>query len=195
MYAMSDFLGENNFNSFLKTYVNRVAFQEAPYTTAIEFVDLLKSHTPDSLQYAIKDMYETITLYDNTVRKVAVKEAPGGKYQVDIEFDVAKYRSDDKGKRLYKDSGSALDSLTAKVDGKEIVSLPLADYIEIGIFAEPKKSATGFKAEEPIYLKKHKINQINNKITLFVDKKPFEVGVDPFNKLIDTNSEDNRKRI
>lgn len=195
MYAMSDFLGEKSFNSFLKTYITKVAFQEAPYTTAVEFVDLLKIHTPDSLQYTIKDMYETITLYDNTLQKVSVKEGGAGKYQVDIEFSVAKYRSNDKGKRLYKDSGSSMDSLTTKVDGKEVVSLPLADYVEIGIFAEPKKSGDGFETEQPLYLKKHKINKINNKITLFVDKKPFEVGIDPFNKLIDTNSDDNRKQI
>ena len=44
-------------------------------------------------------------------------------------------------------------------------------------------------------LKKHKINSIHNKISIVVDKEPIEVGVDPYNKLIDTNSEDNRKKI
>lgn len=195
MYAMSDFLGEKVFNSFLKQYVAQVAFQDAPYTTSLEFVDLLKRNTPDSLQYAIKDMYETITLYDNVMHKVTSKKIADNKYQVDIVFNVAKYRADDKGKRVYKDGRNGADSLKAKIDGKDIVSLPLADYVEIGVFAEPKKSDHGFQTEQAIYLKKHKINKIDNKITLFVDKKPFEVGIDPYNKLIDTNSDDNRKRI
>jgi len=46
-----------------------------------------------------------------------------------------------------------------------------------------------------ITLKKHKITQINNKVSIIVDKKPTEVGVDPYNKLIDTQSEDNRRKI
>ncbi|MBT3442551.1 MAG: hypothetical protein HN440_02415, partial [Flavobacteriaceae bacterium] len=69
-------------------------------------------------------------------------------------------------------------------------SVYLSDYIDIGIFGEDND-----ENEIELYLKKHKISSINNKITLIVDKKPVEVGVDPYNKLIDTNSEDNRKKI
>jgi ABC-2 type transport system permease protein len=46
-----------------------------------------------------------------------------------------------------------------------------------------------------LYLKKHKITSINNKLTIIVDEKPIEVGVDPYNKLIDSQSDDNRKKI
>ena len=53
----------------------------------------------------------------------------------------------------------------------------------------------GKKKERVLYLKKHKITQINNKISIIVDDKPIEVGVDPFNKLIDTQSNDNRKKL
>ena len=49
--------------------------------------------------------------------------------------------------------------------------------------------------EKMLYLKKHKITEINNKLTLIVDEKPTEVGVDPYNKLIDSQSEDNRKKL
>ncbi len=42
-------------------------FQEAPYTTSIEMVDYIREVTPDSLQYVIKDMFETITLYKNRI--------------------------------------------------------------------------------------------------------------------------------
>lgn len=194
MYAMSDFLGEKKFNSFLKDYISRVAFQEAPYTTSLEFVSLLKQYTPDSLQYAIRDMYETITLYDNTMYSVNSTKIANNKYQVDIEFNVAKYRSDDKGKRSYADN-SGIKSLKTKIDGREIESLPLSDYVEIGIFAEPNSANGSYQMDREIYLKKHKVDKINNKVTVFVDQKPFEVGVDPYNKLIDTNSDDNRKLI
>ena len=76
---------------------------------------------------------------------------------------------------------------------KPILSAPLQDYIDIGIFTE--EEVDGEKKEVELYLKKHKITSINNKITTIVDKKPVEVGVDPYNKLIDTKSEGNRRKL
>ncbi|MFZ4861858.1 ABC transporter permease/M1 family aminopeptidase [Sphingobacterium sp. Mn56C] len=193
MYAMSDLMGEKEFNNFLKGYIQQVGFQEPPYTTAIAFVDLLKQQVPDSLRYAVQDMYETITLYDNAVKTVSSKKINDSKYQVDIEFNVAKYRADEKGMKSYTDG--AVDPLryTSKTD--TLQSLPLADYIEIGIFGEPEKVKGKYTVDKVLFLKKYKVDKIHNKVSIYVDKKPFEVGVDPYNKLIDTNSEDNRKRI
>ena len=116
-----------------------------------------------------------------------------GTYQVDIEFEVAKYRNDEKGKRYYGEKvGDTLSYKTAKMK-KPILSVPLADYIDIGIFSE--EDVDGDMKEKMLYLKKHKITEINNKLTLIVDEKPTEVGVDPYNKLIDSQSEDNRKKL
>ncbi|WP_111706271.1 ABC transporter permease/M1 family aminopeptidase [Lutibacter citreus] len=192
-YALSDYLGEENLNSAIKKYVEKVKFQEAPYTTSIEMVDYIKQATPDSLKYVIKDMFETITLYKNRVVDVETTELENGKFQVDIEFNVSKYRVSDKGKRLYGDKvGDTLSYKTEKMK-KPIMSLPLKDYVEVGVFYE--EEIDGEKEEVELYLKKHKITSINNKVSIIVDKKPTEVGVDPYNKLIDNNSEDNRREL
>jgi ABC-2 type transport system permease protein len=42
-------------------------------------------------------------LYDNRIKGYFKKKLANGKYQVDIEFDVVKYR-DDQGKRIFKDA-------------------------------------------------------------------------------------------
>jgi len=76
---------------------------------------------------------------------------------------------------------------------KPELSVPLKDYIDIGIFTE--EEIDGKKKEKVLYLKKHKITEINNKLSIIVDEKPTEVGVDPYNKLIDTSSEDNRREL
>ena len=138
-------------------------------------------------------MFETITLYKNRITDKKVTELENGKYQVDIEFEVAKYRNDEKGKRFYGEKVG--DTITYKNDKmkKPILSTPLKDYLDIGIFTE--EDIDGEKREKVLYLKKHKITKIHNKITIIVDEKPTEVGVDPFNKLIDTQSEDNRQKI
>ncbi|MCH3881991.1 MULTISPECIES: ABC transporter permease/M1 family aminopeptidase [Tenacibaculum] len=193
LYAMSDYLGEENFNNAIKKYVNKVKFQDAPYTTSIDMVNHIKEVTPDSLQYLIKDMFETITLYRNRVVDVKSTELDNGKYQVDIDFEVSKYRNDEKGKRYYGTQvGDTLSYKTEKMKNP-VLSVKLEDYIDIGIFGE--EEVDGKKKETELYLQKHKITKIDNKVTIIVDKKPVEVGVDPYNKLIDTQSEDNRRKL
>ncbi|WP_179353720.1 ABC transporter permease/M1 family aminopeptidase [Winogradskyella vidalii] len=192
-YALSDYIGEDVLNNALKTYVEKVKFQEPPYTTSIDMVNHLKAATPDSLQYVITDMFETITLYDNKIKTVSSTELDNGKYQVDIEFEVSKYRNDERGKQLFSEEGR--DSISYLPEGKEkpILSLPLQDYIDIGVFTEHE--VDGKMKEKQLYLKKHNITVIDNKVSIIVDEKPTEVGVDPYNILIDRNSGDNRQKL
>ena len=193
-YALSDYVGEDVLNNALKKYVEKVKFQYPPYTTSIDMVNHIKAVIPDSLQYTINDMFETITLYENRIKDVTSTELDNGKYQLDIEFEVSKYRNDEKGKKYYSEKNS--DSISYKTEDmrKPVISVPLADYIDIGVFAEEEDEEGNMKEIE-LYLRKHKITEINNKITIIVDKVPIEVGVDPYNKLIDTNSNDNRRRL
>jgi len=192
LYALSDYLGETVFNQTTKAYLKSTAFQNPPYTTSLEFVDSFRKATPDSLRYLIKDMFETITLYNNRVEHVSSKKLKNGKYQVDIQFEVAKYRVDANGKKSYNDQGSK-PLVFKKSDRVTLESLPLRDYIEVGIFSKSTDKKNG-KPQE-LYLRKHRIDQINNKLTLIVDQQPIQVGIDPYNKLIDIDSDDNRKDI
>lgn len=193
LYALSDYIGDKAFNNALKEFVAEVAYQDAPYANSIELVSHFKKATPDSLQYLIEDMFETITLYDNRVNKATFKTLENGKYQVDIEVQTTKYRSDDKGKRIFEDAKGK--TLTLEADGKKkpIQSYPLNDYIEIGIFGEEEKD--GKKKEKVLYLQKVKVNAIKNTYSIIVDQKPVEAGIDPYNKLIDIKSDDNRVKM
>ncbi len=192
MYSMSDFLGEQKFNDFLKAYASKVKFQYPPYTTSIEFVDMLRPVVPDTLQYLIKDLFETVTLYDNHIKDVKVKELDNGKFEVNINFLTSKYRTDALGKKSYEDvKGTSL----AHKDGKKTInSLPLNDYMDIAVFAEPIEKE-GYKVDNPLFHKRIKVDKINNQIKVIVDKKPIEVGIDPNYKLLDQDSNDNRKKI
>jgi len=192
LYALSDYIGEKNMNNALKKYRDKVAYQEAPYTNSIEFVSYLNEATPDSLKYMIKDMFETITLYDNRIKNFSSKKLPNGKYEVTIDALVSKYRSDEKGKRSFKDESGKTLTYKGKGDKHAIESYPLNDYVEVGVFGE--QTVKGKVKEKELYLKKHKITQIDNKFVIIVDEKPVEVGIDPYNKLIDTNSNDNRRK-
>lgn len=192
LYAMSDYLGEKKFNNVVKRFAEKYQFKGAPYPVATEFVDDIRAVTPDSLQYLVNDMFETITLYNNKVNDATYQELPDGKFLVTIDAQVIKYRSDEKGKSVYKNRAG--DSLSFTPEGKTraLKSLPLADYIEVGVFGEENEE-TG--KEKVLYLKKMKVSEISNSFDIIVDEKPVEAGIDPYNKLIDRNSDDNRSRL
>lgn len=186
--TLADYVGEEKLNQAISRYVQKVAGQEqAPYTTSEELLDSIRTAVPDSLQYLIKDWFETVTLYDNTLNQATVTPTEDGQYQIDIDLSITKYRSGPGGERRF---GSAEnDSLTHIVDANTYHSLPLRDYLEIGVFIEDDNK------EKEIYLKQHRFDQIDNHVTIIVDKKPVRVAIDPYDQFIDARNEDNYFRF
>ena len=45
------------------------------------------------------------------------------------------------------------------------------------------------------YLTEQEITEIENNHSIMVSKKPIEVGIDPYYKLIDRKTSDNRKKV
>ncbi|TVR28123.1 MAG: hypothetical protein EA390_12825 [Balneolaceae bacterium] len=189
-YALSDYIGEGNLNAALSSYIDDVAFQEPPYTNSLELVEYLKEATPDSLQYLITDMFETITLYDNRVEEASFREIDSNTFEVNMTLQASKYRTGETGDRIYIDEAG--DSLSVEIEGRRrpVESLPLNDWIEVGVFGVDENGN-----ETVLHLEKRKFTEILNEITITVDELPVSVGIDPYNKLIDTISGDNRRAL
>lgn len=170
MYALKDYIGEDSLNAALRKYIRKVAYQEPPYTTALEFIECLKDATPDSLKYIINDMFETITLYENKVSKCSYSKNAEGKYVVKIDVESKKMKADSVGK---------------------MKDVAIADYIDIGIFGET--TVGNEKQETELFLKKYKIDKNKMTIEIIVDKEPVSCGIDPYNKLVDRTPDNNRK--
>ncbi len=96
MYGLQDFIGEEKVNRALARYVRKTAYQEPPYTTSKELVDLLREETPEEMRYLIHDMFETITLFDNRVLACSYEERDG-KYEVRLKVLCMKVRADEQG--------------------------------------------------------------------------------------------------
>ena len=56
------------------------------------------------------------------------------------------------------------------------------DWMDIGVLDADGKY---------LYLEKHKIDQEKTDLTITVDKPPAQAGIDPVDKLIDRNPDDN----
>ncbi len=171
-YATKDYIGEEVLNSGLKTFVNQFAFKSPPYPTSYNLFDAVKAVTPDSMHYFLEESWKKITLYDNRVKSVDVKSLDNGKFEVNMVLQVGKF---------YADSTGLL------TDGNWH-----NDQIDVALLLPETKDENGKKQVKTIYLNKHGFNKNGeHKIQLVVDKKPVKVGIDPFSKLIDRNSDDN----
>ena len=166
MYALKDYLGEAKLNSVLKKYLEQTKFQEPPYTNSIEFVNLLKKETPDSLQYLIKDLFETITLNENYVKDLSYKKV-GKKFEVKLTVGSAKYRVDGKGKSK---------------------KIPVNDYVDVGVFGQKSKK---FPEGKELIFQKVKMDKPEKTFTFLVNEEPLQAGIDPYAKLIDRNMKNN----
>jgi len=65
--------------------------------------------------------------------------------------------------------------------------VPMNDLVEIGIFAASKGDDPG----APLYLTRHRITSGKQTIRLIVPKEPARAGIDPYDKLIDRDRDDN----
>jgi ABC-type transport system involved in multi-copper enzyme maturation permease subunit len=161
MYEMQDYIGEDNVNKALAELVKQFAFKGPPYSTSLDLISYLQKYTPPEFQYLYDDLWKNITLYDNHAKSATYVQQPDGKYLVDLVVVAKKVRADGKG---------------------EEHPVPLHDFIDIGV-----EDASG----KFLYLQRQKIEQEETEFKLVVDKLPTQAGIDPIDKLIDRNPDDN----
>ena len=172
MYSLKDYLGEDVVDRTLARYDHETAYQQPPYTTTKDFLADLREEAGPKWSPLIADLFEKITIFDNRVTEATAKKRPDGKYDVTLKLHAAKIYVDGVGKET-----------PAK----------LVEPIDIGVFA---KSPDGNEDhEKALYLQKRTMADGDSSITITVDSEPYEAGIDPYNKLVDRVSDDNRMRV
>ncbi len=173
MYALQDYIGEDSVNVALQRLIDDWGFgaleRNGRYATTIDLIGYLRDVTPDSLQGVITDFFDKIILYENKVENATYTELGTDKYLVSLDLSTKKMQSDSIG-------------LSSQIE--------INDWIDVGIYANDEEGD-----EKLIYMKKHKFTEDQTSIEVEVDKKPSSAGVDPLNKLIDRNPEDNTKKL
>ncbi len=168
LYALADYIGEDSLNAALSRFCKNYRFQAAPYATSKNFLAELRRVVPDSLQYLVEDNFETITLYDNRIKNAKYKEVSPGSYSVTFSVESRKLRADSLGREH---------------------EIPLHDYVDIGIFDEHEDPRT--KLGKALLLKRVKLDNASREFQFQISGKPAKAGIDPMNKLIDRDAEDN----
>jgi len=173
LYTLQDQIGEDRLNRALRTYRDRwnVANVEKTgrYPTAADLTAELRAVTPDSLRGLLDDWVNAITLYELKTEKATAKPIGKG-YEVTLTVSAQKARADSLGNE------------TAR---------PLKEWMWVGVYA-PK--AKGQYEDKLLYYRRHLITGPKQTITVRVDGKPEEAGIDPLNLLIDRHPRDNTKK-
>ncbi len=171
-YRVREEIGEDALNRALKRFLQDKAYQAPPYTTSRELLAYIRAEAGADKQELITDLFEKIVFYDNRVMEASAKQRSDGEWDVTMKLRLAKLEADGTGKetpRIYDEP------------------------VEIAVFSRP----TGGKEsdEKVLFNAKRRLDGAEPSITVTVKDKPFEVGVDPYNKMIDRVSSDNRKQV
>jgi ABC-2 type transport system permease protein len=174
LYALSDYIGEEKLNVALRNflmehrYANANDAQSGPYPDTRLLEEALRAQTPAQLQYFLNDSFEKITLYDNKAVEATAQKMPDGQYKVTLTV---------QGKKAYAD-GNGVES-----------PAPLHDLIDVGVFSGKKDE------EKPLAVRKEWINGERQSFEFVVKDRPTRAGIDPYNKLIDRNGDDNSMEV
>ncbi len=171
MYFLRNEVGERAVNRALQRLLEEFGFQGAPYPRSLDFVRILREEVGDNPahQALITDLFERITLYDARVVSASATQRADGRWEVTMNVEARKLYADGEGHET---------------------EAPLAEDFEVGVFAaEPGEGA--FSSEDVIVFERRPIETGRQTLTFVVDREPRFVGVDPYNKRIDRNSDDN----
>ena len=169
-YALSDYIGEAKLNLALQNflmqyrYANANDAQSGPYPDTRLLEDALRAQTPADLQYFLNDSFEKITLYDNKAVEAGSEKMRDGSYKVTLTVEGRKVNAD----------GNGVES-----------PAPLHDWIDVGVFSGKKDE------EKPLAVRKEWITGGRQTFEFMVKELPTRAGIDPYNKLIDRNGDDN----
>ena len=119
--------------------------------------------------YGSRDLFQRITVYDLKAKEASVRELADGRFETTIKLAATKYYADGQG---------------------EETEAPLNDSIEIGLFTERPGEGV-FEAENVLFMERRPVRSGEQEVTIVTDKRPAWVGIDPYNKYVDRNSDDN----
>jgi aminopeptidase N len=173
MFWLREALGEDVVNRAMAKMLQRYAFKGAPYSNTRDFIEILRAEAGPQHDGLITDLLEKITLFDVKVTSAQASKRADGRYEVKIDVEARKLYADGTGKET---------------------EAPLDEPFEVGVFTvEPGKS--GFNAASVLRFERQPLKSGRQTLTAVVDSEPKFAGVDPYNKRINRNSDENVSRV
>lgn len=173
MYFLRNEVGEAPINRTIRKMIAKYAFKPAPYPSSAEFIEILRAEVgPDATkQQLITDLFEKITLYDAKTSSATKKKLPDGRWEVTLNLDV---------KKIYADG-----------EGRE-TEVSMSEAWEIGVFTK-RPEGRGFSRADVLAFERRRLKSGKQSVVIILPagREPLAAGIDPYNKRIDRNGDDN----
>lgn len=170
LYLLQDRLGEDRVNAMLADLLDRFRFKGKPYANSKDLVSGFFSLARNEEERAlVRDLLQRITVYDLKAEEAVVKERSDGTFETTLTVAAAKFYADGAGNET---------------------EAALRDQIEIGAFTQ-RPGAGVFERVNVLSMERRPIKSGTQKIKIITQKRPTWLGVDPYNKYVDRNSDDN----
>ncbi|NKB33209.1 MAG: hypothetical protein GKR91_08930 [Pseudomonadales bacterium] len=167
LYALKDYLGEATVNRILSEFIAEWGFQGPPYPTTRDLIAKFRENAEPEFQSVITDLFEKIVIFDLRTEDNTFRELADGRFAVTINATATKFEANGEGEETQVD----MDAL-----------------VDVAVLGEEDEET---EIPEVLYIAKHRIDSENQSFTITVDSRPEAAGIDPFNKLIDRNPDDN----
>ena len=206
MYWAKEALGEDVINRAMRKLLAQYAFRNAPYANTTDFLRLLRAEAGPANDQLITDLFEKITLYDLKASNATAKKLPDGQYEVNFDVEARKSHADGAGRETEApmDENVEIGVFSAKPGDDHFDKTKVLRLVEVPIHHVPGQAAAApataasashrwvsqFWAEHAAETGPADVKP-GTPVTIKVDGKPAWAGIDPYNKRIDRNSDDN----
>lgn len=161
MYALQDYLGEENVGAAIRRFRDRWAFKGPPYPTTHDLLAEFRALETPATKGLVDDLFEHIVTFENRTLSAAARRNKDRTYEVTIKVAAKKSRVGGLG---------------------EESEVPMHDAVDIGVLDEKGV---------PLFLEKRTVRSGESSYTVQVKSRPARAGIDPLNKLIDRTPTDN----
>jgi aminopeptidase N len=173
MYWLAEAVGRDAVHRALRRMLATYAFRAVPYPNSTDFLRVLREEAGPAHDALITDLFEKISLVDVRVDRATARHLSDGRYEVRIGVVARKLYADGQGKET---------------------EAPLDEPFEVGAFGV-KPGERDFTASSVVALERRAVRSGRQEFVFTLPSKPTWVGVDPYNKRIDRNSDDNLLKV
>lgn len=170
LYLLQDRLGEDRVNRMLAGLLDRYRFRGRPYPRSTDLVAGFSSLARNPEESAlITDLFERVTLWDLKAKDATTRRRPDGRWETILSVDAAKFVADGQGNER---------------------PVPLAGSFDVGAFTA-RPGFGGFSRSDVLGIERRPIRNGVQQVRIVTPRRPGFVGIDPYNKYIDRNGDDN----
>ncbi|HEX8173033.1 MAG TPA: ABC transporter permease [Thermoanaerobaculia bacterium] len=165
MYALREAVGVEPVNRALRNLLAKFPPGRAPYPTSLDFYAELRAVTPASSHALLRDLFEEITFWELSARRIAVQKSGPRAYRVTLQVEAQKLKGDSSGTER---------------------AVAMNDLVEILIYDAQRR---------PLHRATHRLRSGVQTIELTVARPPAGAIVDPDHELLDRRPEDNEVKV